>query len=224
MGQYVTLAANDGHTLDAYRADPPAAARGGIVVIQEVFGVNAHIRDLVEMFAAKGYAAIAPALFDRAGKGVDLGYDQDSFGKGRELRMSLKDDEILADVDAAVRAVSAAGKVGLMGYCFGGYVAWLSGCNLDNLACAVGCYGAGIAARAAGDTPRMPVQLHFGDNDFVIPMGDVQAIRDAHPELQTFVYDGAGHGFCCDARDSHNAGAAARCHARALSLFSEHVG
>ena len=224
MGQTVTLTTSDGHTLDGYRADPSGAAKGGVVVIQEIFGVNSHVRHVVDMFAGKGYAAISPALFDRTEKGVELGYDEVSFGRGRELRGGLNDEWILADVDAAARAVSDAGKVGLIGYCFGGYVAWISGCNLDSLACSVSCYGGGIAPRAVNDTPRMPMQMHFGDKDHAIPMGDVQAIRDAHPEIPSFIYDDSAHGFCCDDRDVYNQGAEARCHERALALFAEHVG
>ncbi len=224
MGQSITLTAKDGHSLGAYRADPSGTAKGGIVVIQEIFGVNGHVRDLVDKFAGHGYAAIAPALFDRTEAGVQLGYDEVSFGRGRDLRGSLNDDVILADVDAAVSAVSDAGKVGLIGYCFGGYVAWVSACGLDSLACSVSCYGGGVAARAANDTPRCPVQFHLGDKDHAIPMGDVQKIRDAHPDVPSFVYDDAAHGFCCDDRDVYNPGACERAHGRALALFAEHLG
>lgn len=224
MGRSITLTAGDGHGFAAYRADPPGAAKGGLVVVQEIFGVNGHIRELVDRFAGKGYAAVAPALFDRKEPGVELAYDEASFGRGRELRGQLDDSWILADVDAAAAAVSSAGKVGLIGYCFGGYVAWISACGLDSLACSVSCYGGGVAARAAGDTPRCPVQFHFGDKDHAIPMGDVQKIRDAHPDVPSFVYDDAAHGFCCDHRDVYDAGACERAHARAFALFAEHVG
>ncbi len=224
MGQSVTLTAKDGHRFGAYRADPPSPAKGGLVVIQEIFGINGHIRSLVDMFADKGYAAIAPALFDRKEAGVELGYDEESFGRGRALRGQLDDASILADVDAAAAAVSGTGKVGLIGYCFGGYVAWISACGLDRLACSVSCYGGGVAARAADDTPRCPVQFHFGDKDHAIPMGDVQKIRDAHPDVPSFIYDDSAHGFCCDDRDVYNADACDRAHARALALFAEHVG
>lgn len=224
MGQSVTITAKDGHSLGAYRADPSGTAKGGVVVIQEIFGVNSHVRDLADFFAGKGYAAIAPALFDRSEAGVELGYDEVSFGRGRELRGALNDEMILADVDAAAAAVSSAGKVGLIGYCFGGYVAWISACGLDSLACSISCYGGGVAGRAADDKPRCPVQFHLGDKDHAIPMGDVQKIRDAHPEIPTFVYDDAAHGFCCDDRDVYNEGACNRAHERALAMFAEHVG
>ena len=224
MGQIVSLTAKDGHGLDGYAAEPSGAAKGGLVIIQEIFGVNGHVRRLVDEFAGKGYLAVAPALFDRIEKGIEVGYDEKGFGIGRECRGKLTDDMILADVDAAASHVSSAGKVGLIGYCFGGYVAWISACGLDSLASSVSCYGGGVAARAANDTPRCPVQLHFGDKDHAIPMGDVQKIRDAHPDIPSFIYDDSAHGFCCDDRDVFNQGACERTHARALELFAETVG
>ncbi len=224
MGQNVQLTASDGHSLGAYKAEPSGKAKGGLVVIQEIFGVNSHVRHLVDEFAGKGYLAIAPALFDRVEAGMDLGYDEKDFGIGRETRGKLKDDGILADVDAAAKDVASAGKVGLIGYCFGGYVAWISGCNLDSLACSVVCYGGGVAARAANDTPKMPIQLNFGDKDQAIPMGDVQKIRDAHPEIPSFVYDDSAHGFCCEERDVLNAEARERCHGRATAFIDANIG
>ena len=219
MGQQISLTASDGHTLGAYVGEPSGTAKGGLVVIQEIFGVNSHVRNLVDEFAAAGYLAIAPALFDRVEPGMDLGYDETDFALARETRGKLKDDGILADVDAAAKHVASAGKVGLIGYCFGGYVAWISGCNLDSLAATVACYGGGVAGRAANDTPKVPIQMHFGDKDHAIPMGDVQKIRDAHPDVSTFIYDDSGHGFCCEERDVHNASARARCHARSLEFI-----
>jgi len=224
MGQNVTLTASDGHSLDAYTAEPSGKSKGGLVIIQEIFGVNNHVRHLVDEFAGKGYTAIAPALFDRVEKGLEIAYDEDGFAKGRASRGALNDDMILADVDAAAKQVSGAGKVGLIGYCFGGYVAWISGCNLDSLSCSVSCYGGGVAARAGNDKPKMPMQMHFGDADHAIPMGDVHVIREAHPDVPSFVYDGAAHGFCCDDRDVYDAGATERCHGRALEFFAQHVG
>ncbi|NQU70263.1 MAG: dienelactone hydrolase family protein [Rhodospirillales bacterium] len=223
MGQQISLKASDGHTLGAYVGEPSGTAKGGLVVIQEIFGVNSHVRNLVDEFAAAGYLAIAPALFDRVEPGMDLGYDETDFALARETRGKLNDDGILADVDAAAKHVASAGKVGLIGYCFGGYVAWISGCNLDSLAASVACYGGGVAGRAANDKPNCAIQMHFGDKDHAIPMGDVQKIRDAHPDVSTFIYDDAGHGFCCEERDVHNASARARCHARSLEFIGAHM-
>ena len=224
MAKRISLKASDGHELGAFVAEPSGKPKGGVVVIQEIFGVNGHIQDLVDKFAKEGYLAIAPELFDRFEKSVELGYDEISFAKGRDLRGQLNDDMILADVDAAAKHASSAGKVGLIGYCFGGYVAWASACGLDSLACSASCYGGGIAARAENDKPRCAVQFHFGDKDHAIPLDDVQKIKNAHPDVPTFVYDDAAHGFCCDDRDVYNPGACERAHCRALALFAEHVG
>lgn len=224
MAEKITLTAADGHELDAWTASPSGAPKGGVVVIQEIFGVNSHVRHLVDMFAGQGYVAVAPALFDRTEKNAELGYDENGFAKGRELRGSLSDEVIVQDVNAAIAKASEGGKVGLIGYCFGGYVAWLAACEADGLSASVSCYGGGVAGRAANDTPKVPITMHFGDKDHAIPMGDVQAIRDAHPDVPSYVYDDSAHGFCCEERDVYNEGAEKRCHARALELFAEHVG
>ena len=224
MGQTISLTASDGHALDAYKAEPAGAAKGGLVIIQEIFGVNGHVRSVVDKFAADGYVAIAPALFDRVQKGMDLGYNEKDYAIGRETRGKLDDGAILADVDAAAKEAAGAGKVGLIGYCFGGYVAWISACNLDSLTCSVTCYGGGVAARAENDTPNCPMQLHFGDKDHAIPLDDVQKIKNAHPDIPTFVYDDSAHGFCCDDRDVYNAGACERLHARTLAFFADNLG
>ena len=223
MGQNVSLSTKDGHTLNGYVAEPSGTPKGGVIVIQEIFGVNSHVRNLVDMFAGHGYLAIGPALFDRIESGIELGYNETDFAAAREHRGNLNDEWILNDVSAAANHVSSAGKVGLIGYCFGGYVAWISACGVDALACSVSCYGGGVAARAANDVPNCPVQFHFGDKDHAIPMGDVQAIRDAHPDIPSFIYDDSAHGFCCDDRDVFNAGSCERTHGRALELFAAHV-
>jgi carboxymethylenebutenolidase len=224
MGKSITLTAKDGHKLGAYVAEPAGKAKGGVVVIQEIFGVNRHVKHLADFFASKGYLAVAPALFDRSEKGIDLGYDEKAFVKGREARGKLTDAMIVADVEAATQEASKAGKVGLIGYCFGGYVAWLAACQANGLAASISCYGGGGAARAANDKPKVPVQFHFGDRDHAIPLDDVQKIKNAHKDLPVFVYDESGHGFCCDERDTYNAGACERAHGRALAFFAKNVG
>jgi len=224
MGKSITLTAKDGHKLGAYVAEPAGKAKGGVVVIQEIFGVNRHVKHLADFFASKGYLAVAPALFDRAEKGIDLGYDEKAFAKGREARGKLTDPMIVADVEAAAQEASKAGKVGLIGYCFGGYVAWLSACQANGLAASISCYGGGVAARAGNDKPKVPVQFHFGDRDHAIPLDDVQKIKNAHKDVPVFVYDESGHGFCCDERDTYNAGSCERAHGRALAFFAKNVG
>ncbi len=235
MGEMITLTAADGHELGAYRAEaegePRGAPRGAIVVIQEIFGVNIHIRDVADGLAAEGYLVIAPALFDRFEKGVELGYSEDNLALGREYKAKAHAnlDNVLADVRAAWEAVRAAGqennkgnnKVGVIGYCWGGVVVWAAACRLDFDA-ASGYYGAGIVD-LKDETPKCPAILHFGKHDGSIPMADVDAISAAHPEVSVYVYD-AGHGFNCDRRDSYDEEAAKTAFRRTLDFFSGTIG
>lgn len=223
MGTKIQLTAKDGFKLDAYKAEPTGKAKGAVVVIQEIFGVNGNIRRIADQYAAAGYVAIAPALFDRAEKGLDLGYGPDDFAKGRETRGKLKDDGIVADVQAAIDEAAKAGKVGLVGYCFGGTVAWMGACRCTGLA-AASCYYGGQIPQLKGETPKCPVQMHFGDKDGGIPLSAVHEVKQAHADIPVFVYDDAGHGFCCDDRDSFNQGACQRARERTLALFGQHVG
>ena len=222
MGQTITLTAADGHELQAYRAAAEGAPRGGLVVIQEIFGVNGHIRDVCDGFAADGYAAIAPAVFDRVERGVELDYDDAGIARGRALRAGLGWDGAMADVEAAAGALEPSGRVGVVGYCWGGSLAWLAACRLD-VACAVGYYGGQIIG-FNDETPRCPVILHFGETDASIPMDDVDAIRAAHADVPVHVYGDAGHGFNCDRRAAYHAESAKTARARTLALFAEHVG
>jgi carboxymethylenebutenolidase len=222
MGQTVTLKAKDGHSFSAYRADPEGKPRGGMVVIQEIFGVNHHIKSVVDRYAALGFATIAPGVFDRAEKNFDAGYDQPSMERGRNARQKISDEQLLMDTQAAIEAVKSAGKVGIVGYCMGGSVAFLSACRLDGLACAVGYYG-GQIAKVCDEKPRVPTMLHFGDQDQSIPMSDVDKIKKARPETPIFVYH-AGHGFHCDERASFNAEAAQVAACRSEEFFQKHIG
>jgi carboxymethylenebutenolidase len=219
--QTLTLTAADGHQFSAYRADPDGAARGGIVVIQEIFGVNGHIRGVADRFAAAGYAALAPALFDRLARGTELGYDEAGIARGRELRAELGWDDPLKDVAAAVAALADAGKVGAVGYCWGGSVAWLSATRLA-VAGAVSYYG-GQIIEFKDEPPRAPALMHFGDKDAGIPMTDVEAIRAAQPGVPIHVYP-AGHGFNCDQRADFHKESADLALERTLAFFAEHIG
>ena len=223
MGSMIELTAGDGHKLGAYKAEPSGTPKGGVVVIQEIFGVNQHIKNVADQYAAAGYLAIAPALFDRVEKGLELGYGQEDFGKGRDTRGALKNDGILADVQAAINEAASAGKVGVVGYCFGGAVSWMAATGCDGVAAASCYYGGGIHA-SKDATPKCPVQFHFGDKDGGIPLNQVAEIKEAQPDIPCFVYDDAGHGFCCDDRESFNAGACERARERTLSLFATNVG
>ena len=223
MGTNIELTTSDGHTLGAYKATPDANPKGGVVVIQEIFGVNQHIKNVTDEFAKNGYVAIAPALFDRAEKGLELGYGQDDFQKGKETRGSLNDEGIQNDVQAAIDEAAKGGKVGIVGYCFGGYVSWLAACKCNGLSAASTFYGGGIHAKRE-DTPKVPVIFNFGDNDGGIPLSQVHDIKEANPEIPCYVYDESGHGFCCDDRESYNQGACERAHKRTLDHFASNVG
>lgn len=222
MGQR-QLTSADGFTFGAYEALPAGTPKGGIVVIQEIFGVNDHIRSVVDGYASAGYAAIAPQIFDRVEANVELGYtDQADFDKGLKLAFQdLKMPETLTDVAAAVEAMSAHGKVGVVGYCFGGLLTWLSACEVAGVAAASAYYGGGIAGEAAR-TAKCPVMMHFGEKDAHIPMNEVETVRNAQPDVQVFVYD-ADHGFNCDVRASYDATSAATAKERTLAFFDKHL-
>lgn len=220
MGQTIKLTAEDGHELSAYRADPTAAPRGGLVIIQEIFGVNPHIRSVCDRFAEAGYAAVAPAMFDRVERGVELDYDSDGVAKGREIRGGLDWDGPVRDVAAAAASVADAGKTGTIGYCWGGSVAWLAATRLGLPS--VGYYG-GQIVEFREETPQAPVMLHFGAEDPVIPAEDVDKIRAAQPNVPVFMYQ-AGHGFSCDARASFNEESAKFALTRTLEFLAENLG
>ena len=223
MGQR-QLTAGDGFNLGAYEALPQGSPKAGIVVIQEIFGVNTHIREVADGYAAAGYAAIAPQIFDRAERNVELGYtDQAEFDKGLKLAFEdLKMENTLQDLQAAVDAASDHGKVGVVGYCFGGLLTWLSACELSGVTAASSYYGGGVAGEAARSA-KCPVIMHFGEQDAHIPMSDVEKVRQANPDIPIYVYD-ADHGFNCDHRESHDAPSAATAKERTLSFFAEQLG
>jgi carboxymethylenebutenolidase len=220
MGKTITLTAADGHTLSAWTDGPETATRA-LVVVQEIFGVNGHMRNVCGAFAAEGYAVIAPALFDRAERGVELGYKPDDVARGRDLRGKVPDAGVMLDVEAAAAAL--AGKtLGIVGYCWGGTVAWWGATRTTYFKAAVGWYGGGIAGTRT-ETAHCPVQLHFGEKDSGIPLTDVEAIRAAQPTAEIFVYEGAQHGFGCDERGSYSAKDAAQAQERTLAFFDKHL-
>jgi carboxymethylenebutenolidase len=221
-GRWIEVTAGDGFKGVAYRADPAGKSRGGLVVAQEIFGVNAHIRSVCDGFAADGYLAVAPALFERYEQGVDLGYTPDDIARGREIRGRVSTGEALADIAAARDVAAQAGKVGVIGYCWGGLLAWLAAARVPGFACAVVYYGGGIT-EAIGEQPRCPVMGHFGEQDAMIPMAGIQALAAAHPSAQVFTYP-AGHGFNCDQRGSFHAESAKLARERSLTFLRQHVG
>jgi len=222
MPKTIKLTAADGHTFNAYRADPDGAPLGGVIVIQEVFGVNVHIRDLVERWAAVGYTAIAPALYDRWEPGFEVGYEPADIERGRAHKATANEhlDSVIADVDAARAAIADAGRIGAVGYCWGGFVTYAAACRLD-IQAASGYYGGGIH-EIVGETPKCPTILHFGDSDASIPMSDVETVRAAQPDVGIYIYE-AGHGFHCDMRGSYDPRAAAIAGMRTTQLFEAAV-
>jgi carboxymethylenebutenolidase len=217
----ISLTAADGHRLAAYRTGPQKADRA-LVVVQEIFGVNRHMRNVADAFAAEGYAVIAPALFDRVGPGIELGYDPADVARGRELRGKIDDGLTVLDILAAAAALPRGVKRGIVGYCWGGTVAWHGATRTSAFSAASGWYGGGVAA-SKDALARCPVQLHFGETDASIPMTDVEAVRAAQPGVEVHVYPGAGHGFACDERGSYSAKDAALAQKRTLEFFAKHL-
>ncbi len=221
MGQTLTLTAADGHELGAYKAET-GGARIGVVVVQEIFGVNAHIRSVVDRFAAEGMTAVAPALFDRIEPGFESGYSEAEVNRARGFIQTLDWDAALADTAAAAQHLRDAGlSVAVVGFCLGGSVAFLSATRLDGIAAAVGYYG-GYIAKVREEVPQCPVLLHYGRHDHTIPIEDVEAVRAARPETEVQVYD-AGHGFNCDARGSFEPESARLAWHRSLAHIRAHA-
>ena len=223
MGKMIELTASDGHKLAAYRADPAGKPRGAVVVIPEIFGVNSHIQSVGDGFAKDGYAVIAPALFDRYERGVDIGYTPEDIAKGRELKGRTQIDATLLDVAAARNALSAAGKVGIVGYCWGGTVSWRAAASTSGLACSAPYYGGGMPS-FMDEKPKVPTMCNFGELDQSPTPAQAKELLAKHPEVQGHFYAGAGHGFNCDHRGSYNAEAAKLARERTLAFFRKHIG
>ena len=223
MGKMIELKASDGHKLAAYRADPAGKPRGGIVVIQEIFGVNSHIKSVADGYAADGYVAIAPAMYDRVQKNYETGYSQDEIQAGLKIMQGLNWDNTMRDVAAAVEEAKKAGKVGIVGYCWGGTVAWRAAASTSGLACAVPYYGGGMP-NFINEKPKVPVMAHFGEQDQSPTLDQAKAIAKAHPGIAANYYPGAGHGFNCDQRGSYNAEASKLARSRTLEFFRKNLG
>jgi carboxymethylenebutenolidase len=221
MAEWVELTASDGHKFKAWRAAPNGKPKGAIVVIQEIFGVNHHVRDVTERFAREGYVAIAPALFDRYQRDFDVNYGPDDMAKAMQVVPKIDIAKGMLDTDAARAAVQSAGKVGIVGYCFGGVVAWLGATRLKFAAAS--CYYGGRIAAVKDEKPHCPVIMHFGAKDAHIPLTMVDEIRKAQPNVPVYVYD-ADHGFSCDERASFDKTAHELAWTRTMKLFRENVG
>jgi len=216
MGEFTTLMARDGHEFNAWLSAPRGAARGALVIAQEIFGVNRHIRGVADGFAADGYLAIAPCLFDRIRRGIELGYSPEDTQQGRGYRMQIPKDKTMLDLAASLNVVKHAGRVAAIGYCWGGTLAYLAACELP-VACAVSYYGGQIKDHLERH-PRRPVLYHFGEKDPYVPPADIEKIRAADPTGTIHLYP-ADHGFNCDERASYDAASARLARERTLGFL-----
>ncbi len=223
MGKQFTLTAADSFKLGAYRADPSGPTKGGIVVIQEIFGVNHHIRAVCDRLAGEGYAAVAPALFDRQQPNFESGYSPDEIASARKFVANPDWGAMMRDTQAAIDAAKKDGPVGIIGFCMGGTIAFLSAAKLNGLSAAIGYYG-GQIAKNADEKPKVPTQLHFGEKDASIPMSDVDAIKQKRGgDCEIYVYPDAGHGFLCDERGSYNEAAAKVAWRRSIAFLQTNL-
>ena len=222
MGKDLKLTASDNFQLSAYRADPKAAPKGAVVVIQEIFGVNHHIRAVCDRLAGEGYVAIAPAIFDRVEPNFTSGYSPDEIAIARKFVANPDWAATLRDTQAAIDAVRDVGPVGIIGFCLGGSIAYAAATKLSGLKAAIGYYG-GAVVRFADDKPKVPTQLHFGEKDAGIPLSDVETIKAKRPDVEVFVYPGAQHGFHCDERASYDKASADIAWPRSMAFFAKHL-
>jgi carboxymethylenebutenolidase len=227
MGKMIELTAADGHKLATYRADPigtnAGKPRGAVVVIQEIFGVNSHIKSVADGYAKDGYVAIAPAMFDRLQRGYDTGYSQPEIQAGIAMMQKLDWKNTMLDVDAAAAEAKKAGKVGIVGYCWGGTVSWRAAAATKGLACSVPYYGGGMP-NFKDEKPKVPTMCNFGELDQSPTPEQAKELLAKHPEVQGHFYAGAGHGFNCDQRGSYNAEASKLARERTLAFFRKHIG
>lgn len=222
MGHDIRLTASDNFQFGGYRADPTGSARGALVVIQEIFGVNHHIRNICDRYASEGYVAVAPSIFDRTEPNFQSGYSPEEIAVARKFVANPDWEAMLRDTQAAIESVKDVGPVGIVGFCLGGSVAYAAATKLSGLRAAVGYYG-GAIVRFADDKPKAPTLLHFGEKDSGIPLSDVEAIRAKRPDVEIYVYPGAQHGFSCDERASYDKASADLAGQRTLAFFAKHL-
>ena len=227
MGEFFDLKAEDGHVCDAYKAIPKEPAKAGLLIIQEIFGVNDHIQSVCDSFAKKGYLVIAPSIFDRIERKVRLAYTAEGIVIGRQFKEKIGWEFPLQDIDSGLsvlrQGLNEGTKIGVVGYCFGGTLAWLSSCRLG-VDCAIGYYG-GQINKFMDETPTAPTMLHFGTEDEGIPTSVVKSIREvASKEVSIFEYEGAGHGFNCDARADYHPESAVVASERSMKFLSDCLG
>lgn len=220
-GEDITIKTADG-TMGGYLAKPASGRGPGLVVIQEIFGVNHHVRAVCDRLANEGYVAVAPALFDRFKPDFECGYTPDEIAAARALVGNIDFDKAMKDVDAALGDIKSIGPCGIVGFCFGGTVSFLAACRLNGLKAAISYYGGGIA-KNADEKPKCPVQMHFGEKDAGIPLSDVETIKQKQPQAEIYVYPEAQHGFHCDERASFNKDASALAWTRSMAFLTKNL-
>ena len=220
MGKTVDIETVDDNELTGYLAEPQERPKGGLVVIQEIFGVNSHIRQVADGFAKDGYIVLAPAMFNRVAPGIELGYTPEDIEKGREIRAKIDHEDAVRDMTAAVNALKGQ-PIGVVGYCWGGSLAWNAATRLNDVNAAVGYYG-GMIPDMVDEQPQHPVMLHFGERDQSIPIEGVEKIKAGHPDIPIHIYP-SGHGFSCDHRGSYDAECAKLARERTVAFFAEHL-
>ena len=222
MGKQFTLTTTDKHTLGAYRADPQGAPKGGMVVVQEIFGVNHHIRAVCDRLAALGYVAVAPAVFDRFVRNFETGYTPDEIAHARSYLGNLNFEHMMHDITAAKNGMKGVGALGVIGFCMGGTAAFLAACRISGLSAAVAFYG-GMIGQFADEKPKCPLQMHFGERDESIPMSTVEEIKKKQPQAETHSYPDAPHAFYNDERASYRKEAAALAWSRTKEFLAKHM-
>lgn len=221
MSDRVEVRAADGHRFQVYRVTPQGAPKGLVVIAPEIFGVNDHIRSVADGYAADGYLTLAPQLFDRHVPDFEAGYDQTSIEAGRAVMSEISFDEALRDVEACLQFGADAGKAAVVGYCWGGTIAWLAAARLQGLACSVSYYGGGIPDHR-DEKPQCPLMLHFGELDTRPSLDDAKAIAAANPSAEAYFYP-AGHGFNCNERGSYDEASSKLARQRTLDFLSRHL-
>jgi len=222
LGKQFSLTAADAHKLGAYRADPAGKPKGALVVIQEIFGVNHHIRAVCDRLAQEGYVAVAPAMFDRFVRDFESGYSPDEIAHARSYLGNLNWEAAMKDVDAALGDIKPVGPCGIIGFCFGGSVSFLAACHLNGLKASI-CYYGGMIAKFAEEKPKCPVQMHFGEKDAGIPLSDVETIKQKQPQAEVYIYPDAQHGFHCDERASFQKEASGIAWKRSMEFLAKHM-
>lgn len=223
MAERVTVTASDGHSLDAWRSDPAGEVKGGIIFLQAIYGLTTHLGDVCDQFARDGYAAMAPALYDRAGRGTVFPYDHDGMLGGMAFREKLTEPTVLADVSACADALRpTAGKIAISGFCTGGTWAFISAAEL-NLDAAVIFYGTDVHDHL-DRTLQCPTLMHYGDEDHILPIETIRKVEGTYPESEFHVYPGAGHAFYNPEQANHHAGAAELAHERSVEFLNRQLG